>query len=26
VFEHVYARPPERVRRQREELGRLTGG
>ena len=26
VFENVYARPPERLQRQREELGRLTGG
>lgn len=26
VFENVYADPPERVRRQREELSRLTGG
>jgi pyruvate dehydrogenase E1 component alpha subunit len=26
VFENVYANPPERVRRQREELSRLTGG
>ena len=26
VFENVYARPPERVRRQRNELLRLTGG
>jgi len=26
VFENVYGDPPDRVRRQREELGRLTGG
>jgi pyruvate dehydrogenase E1 component alpha subunit len=26
LFEHVYAEPPERVERQRRELGRLTGG
>jgi pyruvate dehydrogenase E1 component alpha subunit len=26
VFENVYADPPARVRRQREELSRLTGG
>jgi pyruvate dehydrogenase E1 component alpha subunit len=26
VFENVYASEPERVRRQREELARLTGG
>lgn len=26
VFENVYADPPDRVRRQREELSRLTGG
>src|SRR5262249_55128815 len=26
VFENVYGRPPERVRRQRNELLRLTGG
>jgi pyruvate dehydrogenase E1 component alpha subunit len=26
VFENVYADPPDRVRRQRDELSRLTGG
>jgi pyruvate dehydrogenase E1 component alpha subunit len=26
VFENVYGDPPDRVRRQREELSRLTGG
>src|SRR5215471_18755821 len=26
VFENVYGDPPDRVRRQRAELGRLTGG
>jgi pyruvate dehydrogenase E1 component alpha subunit len=26
VFDNVYAEPPARVRRQREELARLTGG